>query len=97
MADKPLTQFEREAAERAEHGPLHLSVGRVVLLVVTAISLYLLAPSIGEVFSAWDRLGDFNPISLPIVLVLETLSFACVWLLQAIALRTDRYDTVVLS
>jgi len=68
-----------------------------VLLVVTAISLYLLAPSIGEVFSAWDRLGDFNPISLPIVLVLETLSFACVWLLQAIALRTDRYDTVVLS
>ena len=29
--------------------------------------------------------GDFNPIALPIVLVLETLSFACVWLLQAIA------------
>jgi uncharacterized protein (TIRG00374 family) len=52
---------------------------------------------VGEVFSAWDRLGDFNPIALPLVLVLETLSFACVWLLQAIALRTDRYDAVVLS
>jgi putative heme transporter len=49
------------------------------------------------VFSAWDRLGDFNPIALPLVLVLETLSLACVWLLQAIALRTDRYDAVVLS
>jgi len=97
MADNPVTQYEREAAERAEHGPLHLSVGRVVLLVVSAISLYLLAPSIGEVFSAWDRLGDFNPIALPLVLVLETLSFACVWVLQAIALRTDRYDAVVLS
>jgi uncharacterized protein (TIRG00374 family) len=90
-------QFEEDAAERVEHGPLHLSVGRVVLLIVTAVSLYLLAPSIGEVFSAWDRLGDFNPLALPLVLVLETLSFACVWVLQAIALRTDRYDAVVLS
>src|SRR5262245_12281800 len=97
MADNSRIQFERAAAERAEHGPLHLSVGRVVLLVVTAISLYLLAPSIGEVFSAWDRLGDFNPIALPLVLVLETLSFGCVWLLQAIALRTERYDAVILS
>src|SRR5262245_46597289 len=97
MADNSRIQFERAAAERAEHGPLHLSVGRVVLLVVTAISLYLLAPSIGEVFSAWDRLGDFNPLALPLVLVLEMLSFACVWVLQAIALRTDRYDAVVLS
>jgi uncharacterized protein (TIRG00374 family) len=97
MADNPRAQFERDAAERAEHGPLHLSVGRLILLVVSAVSLYLLAPSIGEVFSAWDRLGEFNPIALPLVLVLETLSFACVWVLQAIALRTDRYDTVVLS
>jgi uncharacterized protein (TIRG00374 family) len=90
-------RFEEEAAERAEHGPLHLSVGRVILLVVTGVSLYLLAPSIGEVFSAWDRLGDFNPLALPLVLLLETLSFACVWVLQAIALRTDRYDAVVLT
>jgi uncharacterized protein (TIRG00374 family) len=92
-----LIQFEQEVVERAEHGPLHLSVGRVVLLGVTAVSLYLLAPSIGEVFSAWDRLGDFNPLALPLVLALETLSFACVWVLQAIALRTDRYDAVVLT
>ena len=97
MADNPVTEFEREAAARAEHGPLHLSVGRVILLVVTAVSLYLLAPSIGEVFSAWDRLGDFNPIALPLVLLLETLSFGCVWLLQAIALRSERYDAVILS
>jgi uncharacterized protein (TIRG00374 family) len=97
MADNPVTEFEREAAAQAEHGPRHLSVGRVILLVVTAVSLYLLAPSIGEVFSAWDRLGDFNPIALPLVLLLETLSFGCVWLLQAIALRTERYDAVILS
>ncbi|GMU77495.1 MAG: hypothetical protein AMXMBFR46_02950 [Acidimicrobiia bacterium] len=73
------------------------SVARVLLLVLTGVSLYLLAPSIGEVFSAWDRLDEFNPIALPLVLVLETASFACVWLLQAIALRSVRWDAIVLS
>jgi len=65
--------------------------------VVTAFSLYLLAPSIGEVFSAWDRLGEFNPLALPIVVVLEVASFACVWLLTAIALRREHWDAIILS
>jgi hypothetical protein len=73
------------------------SAGRVALLVVTAISLYLLAPSIGEVFSAWDRLGDFDPLALPVALVLEVASFACVWWLTALALRRDHWDAIVLS
>lgn len=90
-------EAERQLAERAERSAFHFSVGRVVLLVVTGVSLYLLAPSIVEVFSAWDRLGDFNPIALPIVILLEILSFACVWLLQAIVLRSERYDAIVLS
>ena len=73
------------------------SVGRILLLALTAFSLYLLAPSIGEVFSAWDRLGDFNPLSLPIVLVFEAASFGCVWVLTAIALRRDQWDAIILS
>jgi uncharacterized protein (TIRG00374 family) len=93
----PALQAEREVVERAERTTFRFSVGRVVILLVTAISLYLLAPSIGEVFSAWDRLGDFNPLALPVVLILEILSFACVWLLEAIALRTNRYDAIILS
>ena len=97
LRPRPEFEAEHQLAERAERSAFRLSVGRVVLLVVTAISLYLLAPSIVEVFSAWDRLGDFNPIALPIVLILETLSFACVWRLQAIALRSDRYDAIILS
>jgi len=72
-------------------------VGRVLLLVVTAFSLYLLAPSIVEVFSAWDRLGDFNPLALPVVLVLEAASFGCVWFLTAIALRRNQWDAIILS
>jgi len=73
------------------------SVGRVLLLVVTAFSLYLLAPSIGEVFSAWNHLGEFNPLALPVVVVLEVGSFACVWLLTAIALRREHWDAIILS
>jgi uncharacterized protein (TIRG00374 family) len=78
-------------------GRARLSGGRMVLLGLTAVSLYLLAPSIGEVFSAWDRLGDFDPFALPIALVLELASFACVWWLMALALRREHWDAVILS
>lgn len=81
---------------RAEPSP-RFSVGRVLLLALSGFSLYLLAPSIGEVFSAWDRLGDFNPLALPVVLVLEAASFGCVWLLTAIALRREHWDAIILS
>jgi len=73
------------------------SVGRILLLGLTAFSLYLLAPSITEVFSAWDRLGEFNPLALPVVVVLEAASFGCVWLLTAIALRREHWDAIILS
>lgn len=65
------------------------------MLVLAAVSLYLLAPSIAEVFSAWDRLDEFNPLALPLVVVLEALSFACVWLLTAIALRRNQWDAII--
>jgi uncharacterized protein (TIRG00374 family) len=88
--------IEPIAAEPTETRP-RFSVGRVLLLILTAFSIYLLAPSIGEVFSAWDRLGDFNPLALPVIVVLELGSFACVWLLTAIALRREHWHAIVLS
>jgi len=93
---EPPADAEPPAADSSETRT-RFSVGRVLLLVVTAFSLYLLAPSIGEVFSAWDRLGEFNPLALPIVVVLEVASFACVWLLTAIALRREHWDAIILS
>mgnify|MGYP006276310075 CR=1 FL=1 len=92
----PLDEFERRAALAATRGA-RFSVGRLVFLGLCAVSLYLLAPSLGEVFSAWRRLDDFNPLALPFVLALEVASFACVWWLQAIALRTDRWSAVILT
>ena len=70
------------------------SVGRVLLLLVTGFSLYLFAPSIAEVFRAWDRLGDVQPIAIPVLLACEVGSFVCVWVLQRIALRTHGWFVV---
>jgi uncharacterized protein (TIRG00374 family) len=89
--------LEQQATEAVLAARPRFSVGRAVALVLTAVSLYLLAPSIVEVLSAWDTLDDFNPLALPMVLVLESLSFACVWLLQSIALRRKQWDAIVLS
>jgi uncharacterized protein (TIRG00374 family) len=68
--------------EAAQHH--RFSVGRLLLLAVTGICLYLLAPSIVEVFAASGRLDEFNPIWLVVILASETASFACIWALQRI-------------
>lgn len=62
------------------------SLGRVLLLGATGICLYLFAPSIVEVFSAWQRLDRFNPIWIAVIIVCETASFACIWGLQRIVM-----------
>jgi electron transport complex protein RnfD len=69
---RPEFEAERQLEERAERSAFHFSVGRVVLLVVTAISLYLLAPSHYaapgfHLFSGASMLGAFfiatDPVS----------------------------------
>ena len=71
------------------------SVGRILLLVVTAICLYVFAPSIAEVFAAWDKIGDVHPAAIPAILALEAGSFWCMWMLQRIALRTHGWFPVI--
>lgn len=81
--------------EELRSGRPRWSVGRLLLLVVTAISLYLFAPSIAEVFAAWDKLGEVHPAAIPVILAFEIASFACMWVVQRIALRTNAWFTVV--
>jgi uncharacterized membrane protein YbhN (UPF0104 family) len=72
-------------------------VRRGVLLAVTAISLYLLAPALAEVFGAWRHLDRLSPIWLVVMLLLQVGSYACMWALQRLALRTDEWGPVVTS
>jgi uncharacterized protein (TIRG00374 family) len=70
---------------------------RGVLLAVTGVSLYLLAPALLEVFGAFDRLDDFNPLWYVAMVGLQIGSYACMWGVQKIATRARRIGPVVTS
>jgi hypothetical protein len=74
-----------------------LLVRRGVLLAVTGVSLYLLFPALAQVFGAFDQLDDVNPLWFVAMLVLQTGSYCCMWAIQRIALRTERWGPVVTS
>ena len=73
------------------------NIRRVLLLAVTAVSLYLVAPAILDVFSSWDRVKDLDPFLLQLIVIAEMLSFGCYWLLLRITLREPRWNNVVTS
>lgn len=70
---------------------------RGVLLAVTGVSLYLLAPALLEVFGAFDRLDDFNPLWYLAMVGLQVGSYACMWGVQAISVRARRVGPVATS
>ena len=71
--------------------------GRVLFLVVAFVSLYLLWPSVGEVFDQWRSLTQLKPEWVAVALGVEMLSFVSVWELQRIALQTKRWFPVAMS
>jgi uncharacterized protein (TIRG00374 family) len=70
---------------------------RGLLLAVTGVSLYLLAPALLEVFGAFDRLDDFNPLWWIAMVLLQVGSYACMWEVQRISMRAKRHGPVVTS
>lgn len=59
---------------------------RVLLLVATAVALYVLAPSLVEVASSTSRLREIKMRWLFAMIGLESLSFVCAWQLLRVAL-----------
>ncbi|HYN51409.1 MAG TPA: lysylphosphatidylglycerol synthase transmembrane domain-containing protein, partial [Thermoleophilaceae bacterium] len=70
---------------------------RGLLLAVTAISLYLLAPALAEVFGAFDQLDEFNPLWYLAMVGLQAGSYACMWMVQKIAVRAERIKPIATS
>jgi uncharacterized protein (TIRG00374 family) len=89
VPDAPVTR----AGHRHPHP--NWSVGRVAFLAFSAICIYLFAPSIAEVFSAYDRLGQVQPLFLLPATLCALASFACVWLVQGVALGTRDWFSVI--
>jgi uncharacterized protein (TIRG00374 family) len=71
--------------------------GRGLFLVVSLVSLYLLLPSLLEVFTSWRDLFSLAPEWVAIALGVEVLSFASIWELQRIALQARKRLPVALS
>jgi len=63
---------------------------RVIGLIAAAIGLYVVWPSVIEIFSAWPELSTLNPWWLLGTAACEAASFALLWLVLELALQTDR-------
>src|SRR5215203_3648631 len=70
---------------------------RGVLLAITAVSLYLLAPALLQVFGAYDKLDEFNPLWWIAMVALQIGSYSCMWAVQKIAMRAERWGPVITS
>jgi uncharacterized protein (TIRG00374 family) len=67
---------------------------RVLVLLATAVSLYLLFPSLVELFTQWPALAHLDPWWILLALVFEAASVTALWELQRIALRTSSWFAV---
>lgn len=72
-------------------------VTRLAMLVVTSVSLYLLAPSLLVVFSSWPKLRHLSPLWLSLAVASECMSYIALWNLQRIAFRTRSWFVVATS
>jgi uncharacterized protein (TIRG00374 family) len=70
---------------------------RGLLLAITGVSLYLLAPALLEVFGAFDELDDISPLWFAGMIILQTGSYACMWAIQKISVRSERWGPVITS
>lgn len=86
-----------ERAEQPKSGRKRKLAWRVGLLAVTGVSLYLLLPSLLEVFSSWPDLKDVDPWWFAVMAGTQMASLFCVWALQRVLLRTRRWFAVATS
>jgi uncharacterized protein (TIRG00374 family) len=93
------TDLEREIARGESAGQperRHL-LRTVIWLALTAISLYLVAPSLLDVLGSSRDLQKLAPLWLVAMAVLQALSLASLWALQRLAIRARRWRPVVTS
>ena len=72
-------------------------VRRGLLLALAGASLYLLAPSLIEVFSSAPKLAEIRPVWFVPMIVLEAGSLVCMALLQRLCLGSRRFGPVLWS
>jgi hypothetical protein len=61
---------------------------KTVMVVVAGITIYLVFPSLTEVFDSWPKLTSLDPVWFAFALLLQVAHFGCTIALPRIALRT---------
>jgi uncharacterized protein (TIRG00374 family) len=69
----------------------------VFWLAVSAVSLYLVAPSVIEAFGSWRQIQRLSPAWLGAMAALELAALACLWEVQRVSLRDARWQPVIAS
>ena len=78
--------------------PPSRSVRRAAIwLTITAVSLYLVAPSVLEVLGSWDDVERLAPGWLVAMVVLQAGALACMWALQRLAIHVEGWHAVITS
>src|SRR4051794_29226715 len=66
-------------------------------LAVSAVSLYLVAPSIIAALGSWRQIERLSPAWLAAMAALQAAALACMWVLQWLSLRGARWQPVIAS
>jgi len=66
-------------------------------LAVSAISLYLVAPSVIETFGSWKQVEQLSPAWLAAMAALQAAALGCIWALQWVSLHDARWQPVIAS
>jgi uncharacterized protein (TIRG00374 family) len=86
--------IDRSEAAPPQRGSLRRTA---IWLAITAVSLYLVAPSLVQVLGSWDDVASIAPLWLVAMLVLQAISTFFMWALQRIALQTEDWFAVATS
>jgi uncharacterized membrane protein YbhN (UPF0104 family) len=67
---------------------------RIILLIVWALSLYLLAPKVISVLASWPQLKTLKPGWLALALLFESMSYLSLWSMQRVALHATSWFAI---
>ncbi len=87
-------EIERGEAEQPQGRSLRRTL---VWLTITAVSLYLVAPSLFEVLGSWNDVDRLAPAWLVAMALLQAASLACLWALQRTAIHVHEWRPVITS
>lgn len=89
-------EHELERARDKEPSPRRLR-RTLIWLGITAVSLYLVAPSLIDTLGSWQDVDELAPAWLLAMLGLQALSVTCLWTVQRLAVHVAGWYAVATS